>query len=93
MGSATARQTYTVAEIGRMLGIGNNQAYEAVRRGDFPVLRVGKRLLVPKAAFDRLLEEAMPAPPPSPPAPQRAAREIRKTRARPAPRDVAAASC
>jgi excisionase family DNA binding protein len=50
-----SRQTYNVEEAGRLLGIGRNQAYEAARRGDFPTIRIGKRLLVSKAALDRML--------------------------------------
>ena len=51
----TTRQTYTIAETGRLLGIGRNQAYAAAKAGEIPTIRVGKRLLVPKAALDRLL--------------------------------------
>lgn len=50
-----SRQTYNVEEAARLLGIGRNQAYEAARRGDFPTIRIGKRLLVSKAALDRML--------------------------------------
>ena len=50
------RKTYDVEEAGRLLGIGRNQAYEAAKRGEIPTIRIGKRLLVPKVAFDRLLE-------------------------------------
>jgi excisionase family DNA binding protein len=53
--ATSARLTYSVDEVGKLLGIGRNQAYDAARRGDFPVLRVGKRLLVPKAAINRML--------------------------------------
>ena len=61
---ATARQlvglsevrTYTVAQAARLLGIGRNQAYEAAHRGELPVIRIGKRLLISKRALDRLLE-------------------------------------
>jgi excisionase family DNA binding protein len=55
MESETMRRTYTISEAGRLLGIGRNQAYEAAKAGEIPVIRVGKRLLVPKAALDRLL--------------------------------------
>ncbi len=51
------RKTLTVPEVGKALGIGRNQAYEAVRKGLIPSLKIGKRLLVPKAALDRLLAE------------------------------------
>jgi hypothetical protein len=50
-----SRQTYDVEEAGRKLGLGRNQSYEAARRGDFPTIRIGKRIFVLKAPFDRLL--------------------------------------
>jgi excisionase family DNA binding protein len=51
-----SRQTYNVEEAGRLLGIGRNQAYEAARAGQIPTIKIGKRVLVPKAAFDRMLQ-------------------------------------
>jgi excisionase family DNA binding protein len=51
------RRTITVEEAGRELGISRNGAYEAAARGEIPTIRIGRRLLVPKAAFDRLLEQ------------------------------------
>lgn len=42
----------------RALGIGRNAVYEAVARGDIPSIRVGKRILVPRAALAKLLEGA-----------------------------------
>jgi excisionase family DNA binding protein len=44
---------YTVPEAGRLLGLSRNGAYEAAKRGDIPTIRVGRRLVVPKAAFHR----------------------------------------
>ncbi len=49
------RQTLTVEETARALGIGRGSAYEAVRRGEIHSIRVGKRLVVPRAALERLL--------------------------------------
>ena len=49
------RQTLTVEEAAKALGIGRNQAYQAARRGDFPVLRIGKRLLILAVPFNRML--------------------------------------
>ena len=49
-------RTYTIDEVATLLGIGRNAAYEGARRGAFPTIKIGKRLLVPKAALDRLLE-------------------------------------
>jgi len=50
--------TLTIAEAARQLGIGRNAAYEAAQSGSLPALRIGRRLLVPKVAFDRLLNQA-----------------------------------
>ncbi len=50
------RKTYTVAEAARLLGIGRNQTYDATHSGDLPSIRIGGRILIPKAALDRLLE-------------------------------------
>ena len=53
------RQTYTIPEAARVLGIGRNAAYDAVKRGDLPVIRFGpKRFLIPCAALQRFLENA-----------------------------------
>ena len=49
------RQTLTVEEAAAILGIGRNSAYEAIRRGEIPALRLGRRLLVPRRALERLL--------------------------------------
>ena len=45
----------TVDEAARLLGISRNLAYEGVRSGAIPSLRIGRRLLVPRAALERLL--------------------------------------
>ena len=55
MESQTGRMTYKIEEGARLLGIGRNQAYEAARRGDIPTIKIGKRLLAPKTAIDRML--------------------------------------
>jgi excisionase family DNA binding protein len=54
------RHTYTVQEAARLLGISRGLAYELVKQGRLPVVRLGKRLVVPRAALQRLLEEVPP---------------------------------
>ena len=49
--------TLTVTECAKLLGIGRNSAYEAVRNGEIPVIRIGKRLLVPRQALEKMLLE------------------------------------
>ena len=51
-----ACMTTSVGEAAQLLGIGRNQAYEAASRGEIPTIRIGKRILVPKAALQRLLD-------------------------------------
>ena len=41
----------TVAEAGALLGVSRAFAYELVARGELPVIRLGRRILVPKAAL------------------------------------------
>ncbi len=49
------RLTMSVTEAAKRLGIGRNQGYEAARSGQIPTIKIGKRLLVPTGALDRLL--------------------------------------
>jgi excisionase family DNA binding protein len=53
---------YTIPEAAVVLGIGRNQAYAAAASGDIPTIRIGKRILVPKAAIDTLLNRPLDAP-------------------------------
>lgn len=48
--------TLTVLQAAKMLGIGRSAAYEAARTGQIPTLRIGRRILVPVRALERLLE-------------------------------------
>ncbi len=49
----------TIPQAGRRyFGIGRSAAYEAARRGEIPTIRIGRKLLVPIAAVERLLEQA-----------------------------------
>jgi excisionase family DNA binding protein len=57
-GENRERLCFSVPEAARMLGISRGLAYELARSGQLPALRLGKRLLVPKVALERLLSEA-----------------------------------
>ena len=51
--------TLTVPEAGaRYFGLNRCASYEAAKRGDIPTIRIGKRLFVPTAAIEALLEGA-----------------------------------
>lgn len=58
----TVSLTLTVEETAHALGISRTLAYEAARTGELPTIRIGRRLLVPKAALDRLLSQIEPLP-------------------------------
>ena len=45
----------TVMEAAEILRIGRSTAYEAARTGQIPTVRIGRKILVPKAALARLL--------------------------------------
>ena len=47
--------TYTIEEAGILLGIGRNSAYKGVKTGDIPSIRIGNRILIPKAALETKL--------------------------------------
>jgi len=49
------KPTMTVEEAGDLMGLSRGSAYKAVRAGEIPVLKVGKRLLVPTARLRGLL--------------------------------------
>jgi excisionase family DNA binding protein len=43
--------TITVEETAAVLGLGRSAAYEAVRRGDLPSRRLGRRIVIPVPAL------------------------------------------
>lgn len=47
---------YNIPEIAVLLDINVVKAYELAKRKDFPTVRIGRRILVPKQAFHRWLE-------------------------------------
>ena len=53
-----ARRTLTVDEAAEVLGISRGSAYEAVRQGTIPTIRLGRRILVLAPALERMLEGA-----------------------------------
>ena len=52
------RATLSVSASARMLGVSRNSAYSAVQRGEIPNIRIGKRILIPRIAIERMLAEA-----------------------------------
>ena len=50
------RVTVTVEEAGEMLGISRGLAYELVRRGELPHVRLGRRIVVPVRALMAMVD-------------------------------------
>ena len=51
-------RTYSVAQVGQLLGISRTFAYEQAKTGNIagiPVIRLGTRMVVPREPVDRLL--------------------------------------
>lgn len=50
------RLVLTVEEAAKLLGISRPSAFEGVRRGEIPHIRIGRRILIPKAALEQMLQ-------------------------------------
>jgi excisionase family DNA binding protein len=48
--------TFTVEEAARLLGISRTLAYQSVRDGTIPSVRIGRRYLIPRQALNKLLK-------------------------------------
>ena len=55
------KMVMTVEEAGRLVGVSRPTAYKLVKAGQLPAMRLGRRLIVPKAALERWLLECKPA--------------------------------
>ena len=54
------RLTLTIEETAKLLGIGRQLAYDRVKTGEIPVIKIGRRLLVPRSALEKLLANPTP---------------------------------
>lgn len=50
--------TVRVEDAARILGISRNSAYEGVRVGEIPSIRVGRRVMVPTASLLKMVGQA-----------------------------------
>ena len=49
------RETVSIEEIIKRLGIGRNSTYAALQRGEIPHIKIGRRYIVIRAQFERFL--------------------------------------
>lgn len=52
-----ASQTVSVEYAAAELGVGRTTLYQAIKRGEVPVLRIGRRCVIRRATLARLLAE------------------------------------
>ena len=52
------RLILTIPEVGKILGVSRTTAYILANTGQIPVIRLGKKLIVPKSALEKMLAEA-----------------------------------
>jgi excisionase family DNA binding protein len=57
MSDETAERPYTVAQASDKIGCNPKTMYEAIREGKIPTIKIGKRILIPRPAFDRMVAE------------------------------------
>ncbi len=58
MTKRTEKLTLTVDETAQALGLSRNSCYQAVETRAIPSIRIGKRILIPRFALERLLASA-----------------------------------
>jgi len=52
------RATLSIEQTAQILGCGRSLAYEMARQGRIPTLRLGRKLVVPKLALEKMLADA-----------------------------------
>ena len=56
------RLCLSVPEVANLLGISRGLAYELVHTEQLPVIRLGRRILIPKAALEQMLRQTKERP-------------------------------
>jgi len=51
------RLALSVEETRLLLGLSRGLMYDSIRKGEIPSIRVGRRILVPRVALERFLEQ------------------------------------
>ena len=48
--------TYSVGETRKLLGISRTLVYQAIRTGQIPSIRIGRRILIPRLSLEQWLD-------------------------------------
>lgn len=51
------RMTYNIAEAAKVLGVSKSFMYKLVRNNEVPVIRLGKRLVIPKVKLQEFINQ------------------------------------
>jgi len=62
MTTGIERMTLKVSEAAKALGISEKSCYRAIKEGKVPSLQLGRRVLVPRYALEKLLGKPEPDP-------------------------------
>lgn len=49
------RLTVDIPETAQILGLSKNGTYDAIKRGDIPAIRIGRRIVVARATLDKIV--------------------------------------
>jgi excisionase family DNA binding protein len=58
------RLTLTVGEVAKLLRLSRAFTYDLVARGELPSVRLGRRIVIPRIATERILNHSVDALPP-----------------------------
>ncbi|MCM1228396.1 MAG: helix-turn-helix domain-containing protein [Clostridium sp.] len=53
----TANKCLSVMETAKSLGVCRQKVYELIHKGDLPCIRIGRRYVIPKSAFEQWLKK------------------------------------
>ncbi len=53
----TSRLVFSVEEARKQLGLSKGLMYEAIRTGQVPSVRIGRRILIPRRALEQMLDK------------------------------------
>jgi excisionase family DNA binding protein len=59
MASSGRREWMSIAELAKELGMSQMTLYRVIAAGEFPAVRIGRRLFVPTRVLDQLAESAL----------------------------------
>lgn len=48
---------YSIPEVAQLLGISRSYAYELVKRNELPILKMGKRRMIPKCYLEQWIQQ------------------------------------